>query len=286
MIGRSRLWVLLASGLALTAILLLAAGLSSVELLPGQPLPPGGHSGDGGLFPDLSLSDKVLEILFRIFGYILLVLTPLAVIFFLRSPTGRRRLPLPLGILIWAIALYVLARSRRDLVQPVQLEPLATIMPPDGQATAVEFAPSPTPALLWVSTGTVALLLAVVLVAGIWTLWRRRRQPGPLARLAAEARGALDALSAGAEVGDTIMRCYFEMARIVEQERGVSRAEAMTPREFEGLLKDQGLPGDDVEQLTRLFEVVRYGGWVAGEQEKRQAIASLTAIAESSRGAL
>jgi hypothetical protein len=267
-------------------MVLLAAGLSSVELLPGQPLPGSGAEGGGGSLSILSLSDKLLEVLFRVFGFILLVLLPLAILFFIRSPAGKRRGPLPFGILLWFLLLYGLLRSRQDFPEPVDLEPPSTIVLPDAQAPVVEVAGPPSPTLVWVSTGGIALLIAGLVVAGAWILWRRRRaKPGGLARLAVEARSALDALSAGAKVEDVVLRSYFEMARIIEQERGVVRAGAMTPREFEAQLKALGLPAEDVEQLTRLFEAVRYGRWVAGEQEKRQAMACLTAIAESSRSA-
>ena len=286
MIERGRLWALLASGLAIAALVLLAAGLSSVDLLPGQPLPGSGAQEGGGSLAILSLSDKLLEVLFRVFGYILLVLLPLAIIFFIRSPSGKRRGPLPLGILLWFLLLYGLLRSRQDFPKPVELEPASTRVLPGAQAPVVEFAALPSPALVWVSTGGIALLIAGLVVAGAWVLWRRRRsRPDGLAQLAVEARSALNALAAGAGVEDVVLRSYFEMARIIERERGITRAGAMTPREFETQLKAMGLPARDVEQLTRLFEAVRYGQWAAGEQEKRQAMACLAAIAESSRGA-
>jgi len=286
MIERSRLWVLLASALAIAAILLLAAGLSSVELLPGQPLPRGGEPGQDGLLSGESMPTRVLQLLIRVFGFVVLVLLPLALIYVIVSAEARRHVLYRLGLLAWLIALYLVLRANSDLLRSIQWEQPGAALPSDVELPALEFTSNPTPALIWISTVGLALLLAAALVGGFWILWRRRRRkPGTLEQLAGEARGALDALSAGADVEDTIMRSYFEMARILEQERGITRAEAMTPREFEGRLKELRLPAQDVEKLTRLFEAVRYGRWVPGEQEKRQAMACLTAIAESSRGA-
>jgi hypothetical protein len=74
------------------------------------------------------------------------------------------------------------------------------------------------------------------------------------------------------------------MSQILSQQRGISRAQTMTPREFELELKGVGLPGGDVEELTRLFESVRYGARAADEQQERQAVACLTAIAEACTG--
>ena len=286
MIERSRLWVLLAAVLAIVALLLLAAGLSSVELLPGRPLPRGGEPAEGGFFSGGGLPTRLVQALIRVFGFIMLVFLPLALIYVLVSAEARRRVLYRLGLFAWLIALYLLLRANSDLLRSFQLEPSGGPLPSEGELPALAFTSDPTPALVWISTVGLALLLAVALVGGFWMLWRRRRRkPDALEQLAGEARGALDALSAGADVEDTIMRSYFEMARILEQERGITRAEAMTPREFESRLKELGLPAGDVEQLTRLFEAVRYGHWVASDQEKRQAIACLTAIAESSRGA-
>jgi hypothetical protein len=127
-----------------------------------------------------------------------------------------------------------------------------------------------------------AVLLSAGLVGIAWFIWRRSRRPaGPLEQLAQEARQALVALEGGADVQDTVMRCYFEMSRILSEQRGISRSETMTPREFELRLKGAGLPDGDVEQLTRLFESVRYGARVPGEQEERQAAACLRAIAKA-----
>ncbi|MFN2291062.1 MAG: DUF4129 domain-containing protein [Anaerolineae bacterium] len=282
---RSRRWVLVVSALAIAAILLLAAGLSSVELLPGRPLPRGGEQGQGGALPFASLPVGVIAFLIRAFGFVMLVLLPLALIYVLVSPDARRRVLYRLGLLTWLIALFLLLRANSDFLRSLQVQPTNPALPSDVELPALEFSASPSPILIWISTAALALLLAAAVVTSLWVLWRRRRKPDAVEKLADEARGALHALSTGADVEDTIMRCYFDMARILERERGIARTEAMTPREFEGRLKELGLPAGHVEQLTRLFEAARYGQWIAGEQEKRQAIASLTAIAESSRSA-
>lgn len=285
MIERGRLWVLIASGVAIAAVLLLAAGLSNVELLPGHPLPRGEEPGQGGALSFASLPAGVVETLIRVFGFVILVLLPLALIYVVVSPDARRRVLYRLGLLAWLIALYLVLRANWDFLRALQVQPVVPALPSDVDLPPLQFPASPSPILVWISTVGLALLLAAAVVAALWFVWHRRRRPDAVERLAGEARGALNALSLGADVEDTIMRCYFDMGRILEQERGIARTEAMTPREFEGRLKELGLPAQDVEQLTRLFEAVRYGRWVAGEQEKRQAMACLTAIAESSRGA-
>jgi len=72
---------------------------------------------------------------------------------------------------------------------------------------------------------------------------------------------------------------------VLAEEKGVTRESAMTPREFVRSLTTMGLPELAVQRLTRLFEDVRYGARVAGDQEEGEAIASLTAIVDASRSA-
>jgi hypothetical protein len=91
----------------------------------------------------------------------------------------------------------------------------------------------------------------------------------------------LDALQTGADVQDTVIRCYLEMSRVLAEQRGLRRAEAATPREFELQLKEAGLPEAQLEQLTRLFEAVRYGAKVAGERQQRQAVDCLAGIVKA-----
>jgi len=74
------------------------------------------------------------------------------------------------------------------------------------------------------------------------------------------------------------------MARIVREQRGISRDSAKTTTEFAADLEGAGLPGEDVRRLTRLFESVRYGAKLTGEDEEREAVAALTAIARACRG--
>ena len=49
------------------------------------------------------------------------------------------------------------------------------------------------------------------------------------------------------------------MSRVLHQQRGIRRHQAMTPREFVVYLEEVGLPTEAVMRLTELFEQVRYG---------------------------
>jgi hypothetical protein len=283
--NRQKLWVLLFSGLAIVAMVFLAIGLSDLQFLPGRSLPRRGEASELlGVFFRPIPGSEILGYLFMGFYYFALLLLPFAIIYFIISPDLRRRVLRGLGMLLWLVAILLMIRARPDIFSQLQLVSEATPQADEITIPVVEFASSFPPWLVTVSTVGLAAATAAALVGAIWYVWRRSQKPAtPLQQLAQEAQVALDALGAGASVHDTVMRCYFEMSRTLSQQRGLRRAEAMTPREFEEELKTAGLPAPHIEQLTRLFEAVRYGARVADQAEERQAVACLTAIVEASK---
>jgi hypothetical protein len=111
------------------------------------------------------------------------------------------------------------------------------------------------------------------------------RPENAMERIALEAQTALDDLRAGGNLKNTILRCYYEMSKVINEQRGIQRDRTMTPREFEVYLESKGIPEEPVRQLTHLFEDVRYGDLAVGEKEEQQARSSLTAIIDAVKGA-
>jgi hypothetical protein len=269
-------------GLAIVALIILAAGLSDLTFLPGRPLPrfaqPAGGLGDLPALPGSELLGFLLSA-FYVLGILLL---PVAIVYVIISPEARKRVVRSLGLLLWLVALFLLMRARPEIFQELQLQPLDAPQPGEFGVAPPEFVARFPP---WLVVST-ALALAALVVAGLvgvgWFVWRRRHPPAtPLEQLGQEAQQALDALQAGADIQDTVIRCYLEMSRVLDEHRGLRRAEAATPREFEQQLKEAGLPDAQIEQLTRLFEAVRYGAKVAGEGQQRQAVDCLAGIVQA-----
>ena len=77
------------------------------------------------------------------------------------------------------------------------------------------------------------------------------------------------------------MRCYWEMSQILSKERNLHRPRGMTVREFEQYLADYGLRTEHIQQLSRLFERVRYGRKSPGPREEQEAMACLKAIVKA-----
>jgi len=274
--------------MGIVAMVLLSASLSGLTLLPGAPYFLGGRLWLGVDESERSLPSETLVTVIRIFIVILLLLLPVSIVYLIISPTARRQLLrnlaifVPILLLLWLIRTRLGALHSESGAQPgaVSLAPEMFSLPPTA-----EFVAAPPQWLIWLTSFGLAALLVLVLAGIVWRVrFYRHRPPSPLMQLAQQAQEALDALQAGDNLRDTVMRCYFEMNRVLREQRGITRPEPTTPREFEKQLEQAGLPGEHVRQLTRLFEDVRYGAKVSGEREERQAIACLTAIVEHCRG--
>jgi hypothetical protein len=125
-----------------------------------------------------------------------------------------------------------------------------------------------------------------MLVGSAWLIWsRRRREAAPLEQLAQQAEEAIKAIQSGADLRDTVLRCYHEMIRVLHQQRGIERHQAMTPREFASSLEKVGLPSQDIEKLTDLFERVRYGTRIPDQKDEAQAMACLASVVDFCRRA-
>jgi hypothetical protein len=290
---RNRRWVVLLAGVAIVAVVLLAAGLSELELAPGQaparlqsPSETGGGEGRA-----------VRQGLVELLGIVLAILTVLLVgflaIYLIISADAKKRMLLALGLLAWLLVLYLVSQNnppppeeaQATVVAATPTLPLsATPLPTGAALTTIELDLHPPAWLVWLGAVALAALAAGAVTGIAWLVWSQRQQRlAPLEQLAQEAERALSALEAGAGLDDTIMRCYVEMGQILKTERGIVRQEAMTPREFARGLRGTGLPEEAVAQLTRLFENVRYGTGLPGQREERQAMTCLAAIAEACR---
>ncbi len=265
--------------LTIGVVALLAAGLPRLELKPGLPFPQA-EGGPGGGLPaaderPLGGPLQAAYSLGIILGLLLLYLV-------YKMVTGMpwKELLQPsvyFGLLI--IVITGLLLSLIVALAPRGLGQEEAWLPPTPEPLVTGPLGTPPPGLIWLVWAGLALL-AALLVLGLvrWT----RPQP-PRDRLAWEAEQALQSLRDGLDLKSVILRCYQQMSQALQDEQGLEREQAMTAREFERLLAERGVPAAPVEQLTRLFEAVRYGRQEPTAVEEQQAVESLSAILEYSR---
>lgn len=274
-------------GLATLATVLLAGSLASVEFLPGEPLPLAAmieslQRGQLSL-SGISLPGGVFYLLAAGLWGLLLI----SIIAFIVSPEIRREtIKRVIRYTIIILLLHGVIRLIPPFVPPGELPETSQSTELLGE-TPQEPLPSPPEFVVdppeWL-VGGVTLALFVVLLGVLWLFWRRFFKPKPptsLELLTHEVKQTLVNIQAGADLKDTIMRCYLQMSQIISQEQGFDRRQAMTPREFEQFLAESGLANEHIHRLTRLFENVRYSAQAPSQAEEDEASACLTAIVQA-----
>ncbi len=289
--NKSKKWQpLLLLAVALLAIMVLAAGLSTSTLRPSEPFPTWIFQNlDPGELPIGQAASKEIEPLTAFWRTLivafLLGLLILWIITFIFRPEARKRLLTRLaGYTILLLIVYAFYSRFQNLQLPSQGGGDDVEIAPD--ASFLE-EPPPLPPLVseppaWLVTIVTLVIMAVVLGVA-WWLWQRYRsryQPDPATLLAREARHAVKTLEAGSDLKDTVTRCYRDMNLALSEQRGIYRQQAMTPREFETHLAEIGLRAEHIPRLTRLFESARYGANTASERDKREAMDCLNAIVQ------
>jgi|YNPBryantNP2012_1023418.scaffolds.fasta_scaffold12243_4 hypothetical protein len=286
MVQRKRWWVWLLLALTIVTVVLLSASLSQLQFHSGEPFAleeetPGAAGAGGGLL----VGERLFWLIFQA---LLLCTLPILVALLLVTifvPEARRRLFRYMLIFLALLAvLFLLYRPAVELPPEEEQLPDAGTggMLPTPAYPVSEFEQTSAPWLVTIVAVILALLFAAGLVGAAWLVWRRRQRPIPsLAQLARPAQEALRTLEAGGDLRNTVLRCYYEMSRILGEQRGIWREEAMTPREFERRLVAAGLPSEHVHRLTRLFEDARYSTRAPGEYEEQEAIGCLRVIVEA-----
>ena len=285
MIEHEKFRLLIIPTIALAAIILLSAGLSGVELLPGQPFSVAIEPllEEEGMAP--APVSESLSVFIRVFFTIALLSSPFLIFYFIVSPEFRKRVLGSLIPLLWMYTLYiVLKRLPPNFFLDGATSPAASQPGDFPLGTTADFVANSPSWFTFVAIFGIAVLLNALFVGAAWFIWRRRQRPpeqSSLEQLAQGAQDALESLQAGGDMKSVVLHCYFEMAQVLNEQRGIERQSDVTPSEFAYRLEKAGLPGEHVRRLTRLFESVRYGAKTLDEDEERQAVACLTAIVEA-----
>jgi hypothetical protein len=262
--------------LTLVSILLLAPSLTGLELQPGAPFPGSEESPDTEqqyiqLPPGESLALPIMQ------GIFALLLVG-AVVYTLVRLIMRRELRKFIVPLLMLVAAFVIVSiiPRMDAETPMQpIDEIAPIQIEPEDDFPITPLGEPPQIINWLVMGAIASGLVLVAVAvSRWTPPVKKT----VDKLQEQAEDALDALNSGANFKDVIIRCYMQMAYVLQAEQGVKRRDPMTVREFESLLTGKGIPASPVHALTRLFEQVRYGHQPASQADQQLGMGSLADI--------
>ncbi len=143
-----------------------------------------------------------------------------------------------------------------------------------------ELAPIGEPPVYLFHWVTGILILAGVSLC-VYFLLHSLRKTHPSAAMTNVINTAIQAIQAGDNLQNVIIRCYADMERVMKQEHGIERPGSVTPREFEVYLAEKGIPAEPILRLTRLFERARYGNESLTWQDEKDALGSLEKIGEA-----
>ncbi|HSR20525.1 MAG TPA: DUF4129 domain-containing protein [Anaerolineales bacterium] len=286
---KQRRWALGVCAIVLVTTVLLAPSLDHLSFEPAKsfaraPSATGPTLLPGlGMRPDIPVPDILFIWLLFVVNLLLLVL--------LLPPEWRRRLIRQVTRVVLGLAAILLALRYRllqwpeswmDGVQPGHSGMLAN--EPTGQPD-IFFPPRLDP--WWGFIISLILFWLVGLVVLIsYRAWRRYRirRAYSLSVVSEIARGSLEELKAGRDWGDVVIQAYARMNEAVRVSKGLQRHPSATPRDFAARLARTGLPTSAIEELTYLFESVRYGGEPAEPGARRRAAACLESILHACRG--
>lgn len=221
----------------------------------------------------------------------LLLLLPIYIVLNLLTKRGRRRLLVDtlkiafvLLIVIWISDIgEELSLSEEQIGLQSDFFDVSSIS--ENANTLPEFEPDPQAWMLALIIVGVAALVGLITFFSLKSLTRRGTADGDhLQKFADTAQATLNDLEAAQfEFDNVIIQCYAEMTLVLQAERGLRREQAMTTHEFGQELLAKGFPARPVQQLTNLFEQVRYGHQQLEEGARQSAMESLRNIVDFCR---
>jgi hypothetical protein len=166
---------------AVVVVFLLAAGLSGLELLPGEP------QAFGWVFQfmdfrgeSIPASDAFLKVV-RVIYIIALVLFPVWVIYMIVNPKARKRFLRDMVFFTLLVLLVLMVANRISEREPEEEEEQQFGefgQPPAMGEIEGTFDPNAAPpeSIVWIASLAVALFIVLFLTLAVWIIWRNRRR--------------------------------------------------------------------------------------------------------------
>lgn len=284
--GRQKALILFLAGIFIVSVFVLAASLSRVKFRPGTLFKP--STGPSTKAPGgdrwLGFSDRWMDIVNKALWALVTLLFILVALFAILFPEYRKELLITalvtatLGAIVW----YAFFHLRLDAQE---MEPWPRPEAELGEGP-VEVPVSPITVPNWSPFLFISVGLAILAFLSWRFLPLLIRRESPLPEIAGLAGEAASKIRAGADVKNVVLRCYRDMSSLLSDRQGIlpEQARTMTTREFELRLHKAGVRDQHVSLLSRLFELVRYGGRKSRAEEEQAAIECLEAIEQAYGG--
>jgi hypothetical protein len=274
--------ILLFLTVTLLSLVLLSSSLSNLQLHAGMPFPSGGDSYDTlqpftASPPINTYSNPFLR---GIFALIFITL----IIYMLARLISLIDIKQIFGLVLIIIVLFALVIIIPHITpgEPIPLrEKTSNLTVPPSFKYPTSPLGRPPQALSWFVLFVFILGVSLLVIE---ILKRQFRSAQVEEQLLQEAENAVNALKAGENLKNVIIRCYLQMTHALQEEQGIKRSNNMTVREFKDWLEKKGVPRIPVRQLTCLFEKVRYGKQQMNKNDEKIGIDCLNEIVKYCRG--
>lgn len=257
--------------IVIVIVAVMASSLSNLEFKPGK-IVPGSKIIDsiGSSLTSWAWLLEKYETVLKLF----LLLAPVALIVSVFTPRGRRTL-ITFAIILIAIFFFRQLPLNKIVLEQPKIDIQGQLQFKSPQENTPMSLPKPPGWLVFVISIIVSVLIIYI---GFFLWYRFKPKPSPLTQMAEEVKKTIEDLRTGTDIKEGVLRCYSDMSRVINEQRGIKRKQAMTVREFEVRLEKAGLPLSHIERLTRLFEKVRYGAKDLDETEEQEALDCLNSI--------
>ena len=266
---------------ALVSLIFLSASLSNLQLHSGTPFPGRGGSGDDihsvvSIFSTQVYSVPLLPGILAFIFLVTMFYVPVRLLSYANLRAIFRELLIVVTLLILIYLLPDVTPNQPTYVPNGSSE--VTTVP------SLEYPTTP----LGQPPRILILFVIFIMVLGIGllvfvTVRRRWNTPKIEIELLKQAEDAVDALQAGMDLRNVIIRCYLQMTFAIQEAQRIERNETMTAREFEDWLEQKGFPTMPLHQLTSLFERVRYSEQLTSIEDEKIATDSLNEIIQFCR---
>jgi len=266
--------------LLIFSVSLLSIGIDDYSLEQGRSLPgaisnPTAHTGSDQQFNKGKIDETAKLSLFQNLFSVLIVALLISSLFALFNKLNRKTLTIIAIIVTILVFLFVIA----DQFPSSNINGEITLQENENTPSSGELVFSaisePPSFLIWI----VGIGFIVIVVMIFVVFLRRTNEVKKVADpLLLTVDKTLSLLNDGNNFQNVIFDCYSQMIEVMKEEFNINQDASVTANEFKELLIRRGLPIVPVNQITSLFEKIRYGSKSILPEDEKNAINCLLEI--------
>ncbi len=266
--------------LLIFSVSLLSIGIDDYSLEQGRSLPgaisnPTAHTGSDQQFNKGKIDETAKLSLFQNLFSVLIVALLISSLFALFNKLNRKTLTIIAIIVTILVFLFVIA----DQFPSSNINGEITLQENENTPSSGELVFSaisePPSFLIWIVGIGFIVIVVMIFVVFLSRTNEVKKVADPLLLTVDKT---LSLLNDGNNFQNVIFDCYSQMIEVMKEEFNINKDASVTANEFKELLIRRGLPVVPVNQITSLFEKIRYGSKSILPEDEKNAINCLLEI--------